>query len=198
LASKFNTENLSKISLLILAFIIIGTVGINTAAATSNNSTTHVNVTSTNNTDNGTPMDFAKLTTANTTGTVADNGTILLAQAKDNQTGNSSAILNQEDNATVNIDSNPIGENTTPATPSNAIPGNDDKYLNADNYWRAIYNSNLSSPLNGIITLNSFQVLDSTVNRTSIQFNGNLNLIANLMSMYLRDYNDTVKSRHHL
>ena len=194
MASKFNTEHLSKISLLILAFIIIGTVGINTAAATSNNSTTHVNVTSTNNTDNGTPMDYAKLTTANTTGTVADNGTIILAQANENQTGNSSAILNQEDNATVNIDSNPIGENTTPATPSNAIPGNDDKYLNADNYWRAIYNPNLNSPLNGIITLNFFQVLDSTVNRTSIQLNGNLNLIANPMSMYLRDYNDTVNS----
>ncbi len=194
MASKFNTEHLSKISLLILAFIIIGTVGINTAAATSNNSTTHVNVSSTNNTDNGTPMNYAKLTTANTTGTVADNGTIILAQANENQTGNSSAILNQEDNATVNIDSNPIGENTTPATPSNAIPGNDDKYLNADNYWRAIYNPNLNSPLNGIITLNFFQVLDSTVNRTSIQLNGNLNLIANPMSMYLRDYNDTVNS----
>ncbi len=155
MASKFNIEHLIKISLLFLALIIIGTVGINTAAAASNNNTIHVNVTSTNNTDNTTPMDYAKLTTANTTGT--------------------------------NIDSNPIGENITPATSSNAMPSNDDKYLNADNYQSGIYNSNPNSTLNGIITLNSFLVLDSTVNR-------NLNLIANPMSMYVSDYNDTVNS----
>ena len=101
-----NTENILKISLLLLSIIIICSFGINTTAAASTNSTIYVNTTGNDNYDGQLPVydgnSGPKATITNATGTVADNGTIYIADGTYN-----------ENNININSNMTLIGESQT-------------------------------------------------------------------------------------
>ena len=72
------TNKLFKTSLLIIGLILVLSFGVSSVAAANSNSTIYVNTTG-NDLNNGSSWQHAKATITNATGTVANNGTIYIA-----------------------------------------------------------------------------------------------------------------------
>ncbi len=88
-------------SILLIGIAVVLSFGVSSVAAANNNSAIYVNTTGSDN-NNGTSWQLAKATITNATGTVADNGTIYIADGTYN-----------ESNMTINTNMTIIGESQT-------------------------------------------------------------------------------------